>query len=72
MNSSSVHGRMRVASGENDQLTIKLKEPGLQARLFQFRRRRREIVLRIQLYHVLSNYTGRNSYGTQTNVQRFL
>ena len=49
----------------------KLKEPGFQARPFQFLRRRREIALRIQLYHAPPHSAGRVSYGTQTNARRF-
>jgi hypothetical protein len=48
-----------------------LREPGVQARLSQFLRRRREITLRIQLYHAPPYSAGRISYGTQTNAQRF-
>ena len=52
-------------------ITFNLKEPGLQTRLFQVLRRRREFILRIQLYHAPPYSAGRISYVTQTNAQRF-
>ena len=50
---------------------INLKEPGLESRLFQVLRRRREIILRTQLYHVAPHVAGRIPYVAWTNTQRF-
>jgi hypothetical protein len=50
---------------------LKLKEPGLQTRLFQFSRRRREITLRMQLYHVPAEHAGRLPYVNLTIKRRF-
>jgi len=65
-------GYFGFRAGVKDRPTIKLKEPGVQARLLQFLRRRREITLQIQLYHAPPYAAGRISYVTQTNAQRYL